>query len=834
MVQKKSGKWRMCIDFTSLNKACPKDNFPLPRIDKIVDSAAECEVMSLLDCFSGYHQIYMKEEDKASTSFIMPFDTYCFVRMPEGIQNDGSTFSRLTKTMLESQVGRNIFTYVDDIVVASKNKEDHLADLAETFANMREARLRLNPEKCVFGVRQGKILGYLVSHRRIEANPTNIQAIINMTPPQSTRDVQRLTGRLAAPNRFISKSAERSLPFLRTLRGAKDFAWGPEQVAAFASLKQHLSELATLTSPDPSLPLLLYVAASPHAVSAALVQEQVREGTTRQCPVYYVSEVLTTSKFNMTELEKIAYAVVMASRKLRHYFEAFKVRVTTDRGLGELFRNPEASVRIAKWAAKLSEYHITFEPRTTIKSQVLADFIVDWTGTTRQQEELSERVWTIHCDGAWCHAGAGTAAIITSPTGVKHRYTARLSFALESDRCTNNIAEYEAVILGLRKLKALEVATCIIKIDSKVIVGQIEKDYLAKDPALLQYLSAVRSLEKQFKGFTLQHVDRSRNEEADALAKAAARGEALPSDVFYHVIGTPAIRNLEGLQITTNAGGLRIVNLIMAEDWRAPITLFLQGYYHPGDVNEAKRLKHRSRDFTLIEGQLYKKGISQPMLKCVTDTVGLQILREVHSGTCGSHSGPSALAAKVIHQGFYWPAIICAANQVTRSCKACQKFSPRSGNPSQLTKLIAHTWPLQRWGLDIVGPLPTAQGNLKFTFVAVEYFTKWIEARAVSTITSKTAQKIFWQNIINRFGVPSELTVDNGKQFDSHDFRDFCFSIGTKLAFASVYHPQSNGVVERANVKIFTAIKKMLLDDKKGKWTDLLPEAVRALNTTKC
>jgi ribonuclease HI len=186
----------------------------------------------------------------------------------------------------------------------------------------------------------------------------------------------------------------------------------------------------------------------------------------------------------MTELEKIAYAVVMASRKLRHYFEAFKVRVTSDRGLGELFRNPKASVRIAKWAAKLSGYHITFEPRTAIKSQVLADFIVDWTGPIAQPDTSAEKVWTIQCDGAWCHAGAGAAAVITSPTGVKHRY-ARLSFALESDRCTNNIAEYEAVILGLRKLRALGVTTCIIKTDSKVVVGQVEKDYTAKDPALM-------------------------------------------------------------------------------------------------------------------------------------------------------------------------------------------------------------------------------------------------------------------------------------------------------------------------------------------------------------
>jgi hypothetical protein len=129
----------MCIDFTNLNKACPKDNFPFLRIDKIVDSVAGYKVMSLLDCFSGYRQIYMKEEDKANTSFITPFDTYCFVRMHEGFKNAKSTFSRLTKRILEDQMGHNIFTYVDDIVVASKNKQDHLSELEETFANMHEA-----------------------------------------------------------------------------------------------------------------------------------------------------------------------------------------------------------------------------------------------------------------------------------------------------------------------------------------------------------------------------------------------------------------------------------------------------------------------------------------------------------------------------------------------------------------------------------------------------------------------------------------------------------------------------------------------------------------------
>jgi hypothetical protein len=157
-------------------------------------------------------------------------------------------------------------------------------------------------------------------------------------------------------------------------------------------------------------------------------------------------------------------------------------------------------------------------------------------------------------------------------------------------------------------------------------------------------------------------VDRARNEEADALAKAVSKGKTLPSDVFYHVIGTSAVRNPEGLQVTNDAEGHRIINFIMTKDWWAPITLYLQGHYHPSDVNEAKRLKHQSRDFALVGGQLYKKGISQPMLKCVIETEGIQILREVHNRTCGSHLGPRALATEVIHQGFYWPTIICTAN----------------------------------------------------------------------------------------------------------------------------------------------------------------------------
>jgi len=226
MVPKKNDSWRMCIDFTTLNKFCPKDEFPLPHIDTLVDAAAGSEMLSMLDCFSGYHQIFKKKSDEEKTSFTTPFGTYCYVRMPEGLRNAGCTFNRTIAAVLDTQLDRNISAYVDDVVVRSKKREDHIADLRKTFANLRKHGLRLNPEKCVFGVRRGKLLGCMITERGIEANPVKIEAIRRMQPPSSKKDVQKLTGRLASLNRFISRSAEKSLPFFKVLKGSENFHWG--------------------------------------------------------------------------------------------------------------------------------------------------------------------------------------------------------------------------------------------------------------------------------------------------------------------------------------------------------------------------------------------------------------------------------------------------------------------------------------------------------------------------------------------------------------------------------------------------------------------------------
>jgi hypothetical protein len=192
----------------------------------------------------------------------------------------------------------------------------------------------------------------------------------------------------------------------------------------------------------------------------------------------------------------------MAARKLRHYFEGHRIRVITNQPLNDLFANKEASTRIIKWGAEHSEYTIDFERRSAIKSQVLADFVVDWTSPTHNFDEEMLTPWVVQCDGAWCHKGVGISAVVTSPIGVVIRYAAQLIF-VKDEHCTNNTTEYEALLLVLRKMKALGQQNFIIKTHSKVIQEHIEKDSEARNLVLMKYLEKVREMERHFKGYSV-------------------------------------------------------------------------------------------------------------------------------------------------------------------------------------------------------------------------------------------------------------------------------------------------------------------------------------------
>jgi hypothetical protein len=206
-------------------------------------------------------------------------------------------------------------------------------------------------------------------------------------------------------------------------------------------------------------------------------------------------------------------------------------------------------------------------------------------------------------------------------------------------------------------------------------------------------------------------------------------------------------------------------------------------------------------------------------------------MKDIHAGLYEAHIGSRHLLGKVFKQGFYWPKAASDAADLVQKCENCQRCAKDQKQPLSLTQLIQPTWPLQRWALDLLGPLPPAQGNLKYVVVAVEYFSKWIEAKSLATITSAIVHKFFWQNIVCHFGVPKSIMVDNGTQFDAETFKTFYDQIGTKIHFASVRHPESNGLVERSNGIIITGIMKSIFNQPKEKWPDELIKVVWNHNT---
>ena len=167
----------MCVDYTDLNKACPKDSFELPHIDQIVDSTVGCKLLCFLDAYSGYHQVSLAESDCIKTSFIMPFGAYCYITMPLGLKNASITYQRAMQRCLHDHLGCNVEAYIDDVIIKSHVKEDLISDLSETFTNLRRFKWKLNPEKCIFGVPSGKLLGFIMSYRGIEADPEKLKDI---------------------------------------------------------------------------------------------------------------------------------------------------------------------------------------------------------------------------------------------------------------------------------------------------------------------------------------------------------------------------------------------------------------------------------------------------------------------------------------------------------------------------------------------------------------------------------------------------------------------------------------------------------------------------------
>ncbi|GKC26761.1 reverse transcriptase domain-containing protein [Tanacetum coccineum] len=598
MVKKHDGSWRMCVDFTDLNKACPQDCYPLPEIDWKVESLCGYPFKCFLDAYKGYHQIQMAELDEEKTAFHTSQGVYCYTKMPFGLKNAGATYQRLVDKAFDSQVGRNIEVYVDDLVIKSYTEAEMLRDIEETFRTLRKINMKLNPKKCTFGAVEGMFLGYTITPEGIKPCPDKTEAVLQLPSPRTIKEVQSLNGKLASLNRFLSKSAEKSLPLFKTLKKCikkSDFHWTSEAEQAFMQLKQHLSELPLLVAPKPKEELIIYLSASYGAVSAVLMTER---GTV-QTPVYFISRALQGPELNYTPMEKLVLSLVFAAKRLR---------------------------------------------RTSVKGQILADFLVEKPDENPPDTPVVEtppEPWTLFTDGSSCVDGSGAGLILTSPEGTEFTYALRFQFT-----ASNNEAEYEALIAGLRIAAQMGVRNVQVSVDSKLVANQVLGTYVAKEENMVKYLEKVKSLVSGFAKFSISQVPRSKNKKADALSKIASTSFAhISKQVLVEILKEKSIQEEE------------VATVIEEEKttWMTPITEYLKDGTLPGERKEASKLRIKARQYELLEGVLYKRSFLKPWLRCVGPLQAKYVIREIHEGSCSMHAGPWSVVAKAMRLGYYWP-----------------------------------------------------------------------------------------------------------------------------------------------------------------------------------
>ncbi|XP_030959187.1 uncharacterized protein LOC115981150 [Quercus lobata] len=392
-----------------------------------------------------------------------------------------------------------------------------------------------------------------------------------------------------------------------------------------------------MSSPDADEVLLAYIAVASHAVSLVLIREE----NGMQRPVYYMSKSLHEAETRYLPIEKAILAIIQATGKLPHYFQAHTVVVLTQLPLRSILRGTDYTGRIAKWGTILGAFDIWYMPRTAVKGQ---------------QEH---NWWKAHIDGAANQRGLVVGLVLVSPEGITIEKSLRLGFST-----TNNEAEYEALLEGMSMIRKLGGKFVNMFSDSRLIVGQVNGELEAKDERMQEYLVQVKYLQTHFYHFHLVHVSRSKNTHADSVAMlTTSSAQPLPRVILVEDLYRPT---------TEKANGIRVHNIRAGPSWMDPLVLFLK---QPDDKNEADKIRRKASRFWFSEdSKLYRRSFSGPYLLCVHLEATELILEELHEGICGSHTGGRSLSHRAITLGYWWSSMHKEVQEYVQKCDQCQRF----------------------------------------------------------------------------------------------------------------------------------------------------------------
>jgi hypothetical protein len=388
-VRKKNGEIRLCVDFRNLNKSSLKDNYPLPKMDHVLEKVVGATRMSMIDGFSGYNQIAISEPDKENTAFTTPWGTFMYDKMPFGLMNAGATFQRAMDIAFVGKRDKFVVIYLDDLTMFSKSDEDHIIHLKQTFEKFCKYGLSLNPIKSHFAMQEGKLLGHIVSRDGIRIDPKRVEAIETLDIPRNVKEIQSFLGKIFFLRRFVPNFAEIVKLITDMLRKNNEVKWTTESRASFSHIKKFISEAPVLASPDYLKEFFIFSFASEHTLAAVLLQKN-EEGFEK--PIAFFSKSLQDADLKYNIMEKQAYTMVKALKAFRTYVLHSKIiAYVPTSAVKDILVQADSDGKRGIWLAKIQEFDLDFKLTKLVKGHGLARLLTEsnfWAlGMNKAQEE---------------------------------------------------------------------------------------------------------------------------------------------------------------------------------------------------------------------------------------------------------------------------------------------------------------------------------------------------------------------------------------------------------------------------------------------------------------
>ena len=766
----------MCIDYRALNKQTVKDQFPLPRIDSLLERLGKAKVFTKLDLAFGYHQIAMEETSVQKTAFRTNRGHFEFIVMPFGLCNAPATFQRLMNKVFADNLDKFIAVYLDDILIFSTSLEEHWAHLRWALTRFRDAKLYGRLHKCEFLKDQVEYLGFEVGPRGIQASPGKVWAIIDWPRPKSVHDVRSFLGLASYYRRFVRGFSELAKPLTQMTKQGVEWDWSEAQHRAFNRLKLALTTAPVLRLPDFDRQFVVTTDASDAAVGAILEQDF---GKGLQ-PVAFASRKLNGAEMRYSAYERELLGIVWALAQWKHYCRGpHSVIIQMDHApLRHLPNQASVNTRVWKWINVMQGYNLEIRhipgkrnPADMLSRQDIKDALGRKTAVHDANADLVRELRV--------PPNAGDEAIQEALRKLFHQVQAQCSNQNQSSS-VNPVQQSESILVS--KIKASspdqEQASSSVQLQDQISVQQPVSEISAD--SMQCTLCVARS------NIT---IDNSLREKMYSLLK----NEFLYKEILEEMESTKRNeinRGQEKYQLKKNMLMIHVTG-------------------QPEDIPYWR---------TVVPDDLEVKAL---------------LVRELHSTPYAAHPGVQRTISKV-RRYFLWKGMTSDIREIVESCPVCQlEKTDHTQRKGSLQSLAIPEVKWQEVSVDFVVDLPIAAEGEDAIMTVVDRATKMVHLIPCrKTTTAGEAARLFWQHVVKLHGVPQAIHTDRGAQFVGRWWREIWSLMGTKLKYGTAYHPQSQGQVERMNAVVSQTLRCLMSDvTDLAKWIEYLPTVEMAVNS---